>query len=225
LTLPLPPASPNPPSHWTGEAQVAVANYADAVISSVLRDDPSAHPELYRLCPESQSMARKLEAHRLENEAYFYLEHGNPAAMVAILRSNHPANDPDFDVPPWDRENWHGAVLPTADPVGTIRSTLAPRTYELIADFLEGRIRRTKEEGRPPATPDQRRAQTPVHDAKNWLPMIEAILSEAYPKQRYDHIHEQAIFIAARRHCISQKKFRNHLARPLSDRRRLPGDS
>lgn len=207
--------TPRKAPDWKDDEAVFV--YFNDIAAAVLRDS-TEYPELFRLHPESIWAKRKLAAHKLENEAVELAEAGNFKALATLLRNNHPANDELLNIAPWDRDDWHGAMLPSGF-AGTIRSTLAPGTYELIADILEGKLK--KPNHRPPATPDERRAMTPAHNAADWVPIIKAILHKAYPKQTSNHIHDRTIWIAARLNRITPRKLQSLLTRPKSDRRRL----
>ena len=203
------------PPDWKDDE--ATFDYVNNIAAAVLRD-PTEYPELYGLHPESIWSERKLAGRKLEDEAVELAEAGNYKALAALLRNNHPANDELFNIAPWDRDGWHGAMLPSG-PAGTIRSILAPGTYELIADILAGEHKKPKH--RPSASQDERRAVTPAHNAADWMPIIKEILRKEYPKRASNEIYDRTIWIAARRNKITPTKLRRLLARPKSDRRRL----
>jgi hypothetical protein len=195
----------------------AIFDYVNSILATVLRD-PTELPELYRLHPKFMWEERKLALHKVEEEAIELAEAGNYKAIADLLRNSHPLNNESFNIHPWDRDDFHGAMLPSG-PAGTIRSTFAPSTYELIADILAGDHKKPKH--RPPATPDERRAMTPAHNAADWIRIIKAILQSAYPKQAASQISDRAVGISARLNGISPRKLRGLLKRARSDRRRL----
>ncbi|WFU55710.1 hypothetical protein QA639_40285 [Bradyrhizobium pachyrhizi] len=203
------------PADWKNDD--AVLDYIKGILDAVVRDS-SEDPELFRLHPKSVWAERKLKVHKLEDEAVEFAEAGNYKLLAALLRKNHPANDESLDVAPWDRDDFHGAMLPSG-PVGTIRSNLSPSTYELIADILDGTHRKPKH--RPPASPDERRAMTRAHDAADWVPVIKAILQKAYPNQANSQIYDRAVWASARLNGIRPQRLQGLLGRPKSDRRRL----
>jgi hypothetical protein len=162
---------------------------------------------------------RLLRADQLEAEAVSLAERGNYGPLAALLRERHPLNAEELAEEPCDRNDFHGFMPSYALlPKGQIRSSLAPGTYELIADILTGEH---KKRGRPPAAAGDRRKMTPVHDAADLLPMIEDILRWAYPDQNSNQIKDRAMLIAARGKRVTTKKLRNLTRRKPSDRRRL----
>ena len=103
---------------------------------------------------------------------------------------------------------------------------LCPTTWSLIAEFLtgerslsSGRLR--GEAGRPKMSSEERRAESPVHDAADEVGAIRAILRRSYPDQRGKQIDDRAVAIAAQRHGVEQDTLENYLKRPRKNRRRL----
>lgn len=179
--------------------------YVNKIIVEVLRD--SKYPPML-------TWADKLEA-----EAVRLADGGNFGELAKLLRARHPLNADELAKDPCDRLDFHGFMPSyTLLPKGQIRSSLAPSTYELIADILTGKH---KKWGRPLAAAEDRRKMTPAHDAADLVPMIEDILRQAYPNQNSTQIKDRAIRIAARRMQTTPQKLRNLRTRKPSDRRRL----
>lgn len=104
--------------------------------------------------------------------------------------------------------------------------TLSPSTWSLIAQFLTGeRSLRTGrlrgEPGRPTMSLEERRAESPVHDAAEELDAIRAILRRLYRDQDSSQIRDRAMEIAAQRNGVKLDTLVNYLKRPRKDRRRL----
>lgn len=207
------------------EDEVAVSEYVNAIVTDTLADVGRLPRPLLR-------------AAELEADAIRLAERGNYVPLAGLLRESHPLNDPELNIHPWDRPDFH-AYVPwfSVLPKGQIRSSLEPQTYELIADILVRKHKpktnkkdrlppapaedqTNKKDGRPAASAEDRRKMTPVHDAADLVPLIEAILNEAYPGRRSRDIRDRALMIAARRKNILLKTLRNYLQRPLTDRRR-----
>jgi hypothetical protein len=105
--------------------------------------------------------------------------------------------------------------------------TLRLSTWNLIAQFLTGernlRTGRLRgEPGRPTMSLEERRAESPVHDAAEEFHAIRAILRRLYyPKQSSSQIRARAMEIAAQRNRVELDTLVNYLKRPRKDRRRL----
>jgi hypothetical protein len=104
--------------------------------------------------------------------------------------------------------------------------TLRPSTWAIIVQFLTGeRNRRTGrlrgEPGRPTMSLEERRAESPVHDAAEEVDAIRAILRRLYRDQDSSQIRNRAMEIAAQRNRVELDTPVNYLKRPRKDRRRL----
>lgn len=204
LKTPTPETVPRPP---TFDDEAAVTAYVKKMITARLR-------ELGRY------PAPLLRADKLEKEAVKLADHGNYQPLADLLRVDHPLNDPQLAKHPWDRDDSHAYITSwSVLPKGQIRSSLDPRTYELIADILDGKL---KKRGRPPAAAKDRRKMTPVHDAAELVPAVSDILRAAFPNRRSPEIKDRALLIVARLKKLSPETLRNFLRRKPTDRRRLP---
>jgi hypothetical protein len=117
-------------------------------------------------------------------------------------------------------------VFGLPDEVNPAIKQLSPATWAIIVQFLTGeRKLRTGRlgggPGRPTMSLEERRAESPVHDAAEEVDAIRAILRRSYPDQHSRQIRERAMEIAAQRKGVELDTLVNYLKRPKKDRRRL----
>jgi hypothetical protein len=129
---------------------------------------------------------------------------GNYAPLARLLDSKHPLNNARYEI--------------------ELRRALPAEAYDLIAgDKVKrsagGKVKRPR--GRPRLTYEERRANNPVHNAADDVPIVRNILRRLYPKQLKKQIDDRAVSVAAKLHKIKGKTLRYHLKRPKSDHRRL----
>jgi hypothetical protein len=202
---------------WTDE--MAVVDYVSRAINCLLNDPDNidqyglAIDRLFDKLPSKVARAWlaqfvragivSTEANQqviagIENEAVQAANEGNYFPLGCLTDPTHPLNS--IMTPP-------------------IRTMLAPSTYALITEVLYGR--RIKPKHRPRLTDTQRRAQNPIHDAADAVPMVESLLRQWYPEQTAGAIHERALHVVAYSHKVPLERLIGYLRRSKADRRRL----
>ena len=134
----------------------------------------------------------------LEREAVEAAQGGNFGPLFDLLDPNHPLNHPDIDPP--------------------ICKSLALSTYALIREIGSGRRKRAH---RPKLTEMQRRAQSPVHDAAEEVPVVEGLLRSWYPDRTASAVHDRALCVVAHNHKVPLETLTGYVRRSKADRRRL----
>jgi hypothetical protein len=166
---------------------------------------------------------RKLDDERSEQERQFYMlrwdtHPGIPMSEIhrwMVTDAVAKARDGNFELLADLLRPEHPMNLHLAK---SIRETLPPEVWRLIADRLSGRLKVRR--GRPRMTEEERRVLNPIHDAADDLPPIESILREAYPNQNAGQIHDRALHGVARHHEVSQDALENYVRRAKTDHRR-----
>ena len=111
---------------------------------------------------------------------------------------------------------------------GTVER-LSPETCRLVIEFVSGERnpktgKKKGELGRRKMSPDERRNRWPTHGAAELFPIIQEILRSAYPGVKTKDVRQRAIEFAAKKR-VPRERLQKHLARSLSDRRRLDATS
>jgi hypothetical protein len=153
---------------------------------------------------------------RLENRRYWASIEGEEAAVAAALRGDlsllvnmlapHPGGPEDM--------------------VNPAIQYVSPATWAIVCEFLTGERnlktgRMRGEPGKPKMSGDQRRADNPVHRAADEVPIVAAVLKEAYPDKPERMIAMRAAEVAAARNGARVETLLKHLRRPPGDPRRV----
>jgi hypothetical protein len=139
----------------------------------------------------------------MENEAVAAArQRGDFAPLAELLRSWHPLNN----------------ITPA------IRSSLAPDTYDLLADILTGQHKPPRPRGRRKESELERRERNPIHDAAGEVVPIKRMLLAWYPRPQYTRHHNQALLVVERRYGLKTGALANYLNRSKKDQRRLSFD-
>jgi hypothetical protein len=124
------------------------------------------------------------------------------------------------------------APVTNADATPTINPAiqhLSPATFALIVEFLTGKRKLETGRmsraggggpGRPPMTPEERRAANPIHDAAEEFPHVKAILKQHWPEQNSERIEHRTETILQKRYEITAS-VRNLKRRPRRGRHRV----
>jgi hypothetical protein len=108
---------------------------------------------------------------------------------------------------------------PAAASQSRVRSNLTEGTWKLVANKLAGHWKTRR--GRPKATADERRFESPTHGAAGLAQAYKLILRVAYPDQSEENVKAMAAAAAERKTKVPRQKIAGYLKRSKGDRRRL----
>jgi hypothetical protein len=154
---------------------------------------------------------------RLPPDCFFgHTDEGEEAAVAAALRGDLSLLVEMFAPYPGRPE----------DTVNSAIKHVSPATWTIVCQFLTGK-RNLKtghmrgEPGRAKMSGDQRRAVNPVHRAADEVPVVAAVLKEAYPDKPKPVIAKRAAEVAAGRNGARVETLVKHLSRSQRDPRRV----
>ena len=157
---------------------------------------------------------------RLENRRYWSSIEGEEAAVAAALRG---------DLSLLVRMLAPHPYPPGANPREHVNANikyLSHATWAIVCQLLSGERnlktgRMKGESGRPKMSGDQRRAINPVHRAADEVPVVAAVLKEAYPDKPEPVIAKRAAEVAAALNGARVETLVKHLSRSQRDPRRV----